>query len=277
MRARCGLTVDWSFFESCHGKCYCDPEGGALKNAARHHEINVSPSQKSEQLKNSEDFYKWARDRSGLAIPKKTLAQKRGRGIYRRFFYWVPSKGTGAVNRANLPKLECEGTSKLHEFVDIGVAGKVSSRRAACHQCDACWAGNRHECENLEFTGRPTHLLITHKDAPTAGVQRMERAALNRDGVSRAEKAEAGSIVCIETHEDEQAHPWVISEVTKTIHEAPAASTPYNPAKDSIHFEPVKAKEPVLEVKLLDTLAPGSTSPTSTLSSPSSYPHDVCA
>ena len=139
------------------------------------------------------------------------------------------------------------------------MAGKVSSRRAACHQCDACWAGNRHECENLDFTGRPTHLLITHKDAPTAGVQRMERAALNRDGVSRAEKAEAGSIVCIETHEDEQAHPWVISEVTKTIHEAPAASTPYNPAKDSIHFEPVKAKEPVLEVKLLDTLAPGST------------------
>ena len=53
----------------------------------------------------------------------------------------------------------------------------------------------------------------------------MERAALNRDGVSRAEKAEAGSIVCIdETHEDEQAHPWVIGEVTKTIHEAPAAS-----------------------------------------------------
>ena len=23
----CGLRVDWSFFESCHGKCYCDPEG----------------------------------------------------------------------------------------------------------------------------------------------------------------------------------------------------------------------------------------------------------
>ena len=34
----CGLKVHWSFFESCHGKCDCDPEGGALKNAARAHE-----------------------------------------------------------------------------------------------------------------------------------------------------------------------------------------------------------------------------------------------
>ena len=37
-----GITIDWSFFESCHGKCYCDPEGGALKNAARLHELHIS-------------------------------------------------------------------------------------------------------------------------------------------------------------------------------------------------------------------------------------------
>ena len=165
----------------------------------------VSPTDTSKQLKDSEAFYKWARDHSGLATPKKTLAQKKGRGIYRRFFYWVPSKGTGAVSRAHLPKLKCDGTSKLHEFVDIGVTGKISSRRAACHQCDACWAGNRHECENIDFTGPPTHLLITREHQPAAGVQRMERAALNRDGLARAEKAEVASVVCIETHEDEQA------------------------------------------------------------------------
>jgi len=28
----CGLTVVWSFFASCHGKCLCDRVGGALKN-----------------------------------------------------------------------------------------------------------------------------------------------------------------------------------------------------------------------------------------------------
>ena len=38
-----------------------------------------------------------------------------------RYFYFIPSKGHGAVDRSRLPKLEAEGTSKLHEFIDIGV------------------------------------------------------------------------------------------------------------------------------------------------------------
>ena len=130
----CGLTVDWSFFESCHGKCYCDPEGGTLKNAARQYELHVSS--RDAQLKDSEAFYLWASTRSGLAKPKKDLAEKKGKGIYRRFFYWVPSKGTGGVDRSRLPTLKAAGTSKLHEFRDIGVGGTVSTRRAACHQCD---------------------------------------------------------------------------------------------------------------------------------------------
>ena len=56
---------------------------------------------------------------------------KQGRGIYRRFFYWIPSKGVGAVNRSRLPTLMAEGTSKLHEFVDVSRPGKVSTRRAS--------------------------------------------------------------------------------------------------------------------------------------------------
>lgn len=42
LRAVCGLGVHWSFFESCHGKCYCDLEGGTLKNAVRQYELNVT-------------------------------------------------------------------------------------------------------------------------------------------------------------------------------------------------------------------------------------------
>lgn len=83
----CGLSIHWSFFESCHGKCYCDPEGGTIKNAARRYELNVTDQ--ALQLKDSEAFYDWAQNRSGLAKPAKSLAEKKGRGIYRRFFYWV--------------------------------------------------------------------------------------------------------------------------------------------------------------------------------------------
>ena len=31
--------------------------------------------------------------------------------------------------------------------------GTVSTRRAACHQCDACWRGDRRACENREYVG----------------------------------------------------------------------------------------------------------------------------
>eukprot|EP00966_Prymnesium_polylepis_P199401 4620698-Prymnesium_polylepis.1 len=128
----CGLKIHWSFFESCHGKCYCDPEGGTLKNAARRFELDVTARDK--QLKDSYALYLWACNESGLALPKKTLAEKKGKGIYRRFFYWVPSKGNGAVDRSRLPELKADdGTSKLHEFTDMGIPGKVMTRRAACH------------------------------------------------------------------------------------------------------------------------------------------------
>ena len=96
----CGLVVDWSFFESCHGKCYCDPEGGTLKNAARAHELRGG--ELKDFIKDSAMLYEWARDKSGLGTPKRKLAEKKGKGIYRRFFYFIPSKGTGAVDRSRL-------------------------------------------------------------------------------------------------------------------------------------------------------------------------------
>ena len=218
------------------------------------------PSQ-ADQLKDSEAFYKWAQNRSGLATPKKTLAQKKGKGIYRRFFYWVPSKGTGAVNRARLPTLKAEGTSKLHEFVDIGVVGRVSTRRASCHQCDKCWLDERtaaRECPNKAFVGMPIELAIVREGVPAAAAARMDRAALNRAALERADRAEKASVVCIETHKDEQTFPWVIGAVVEPVHNAAVASPPYDPTKDAIHLEPVKANEPALSVTLYEALEPGS-------------------
>lgn len=250
------LSVNWSFFESCHGKCYCDPEGGTLKNAARHHELNVSDPTK--QLKDSESLYKWAQYESGLSTPKQSLKHKKGKGIYRRFFYWIPSKGTGAVDRSHLPKLKAEGTSKLHEFVDVGVIGTVSTRRASCHQCDACLDGHRFDCVNKAYVGEPTELKITHEMIPSAAAQRIDRAAVNRDSLARAQLALQDSNICVETHKDEQSYPWVIGLVVTALQPAPMASAPYDPATDLVHFESVKLNEPALQIKLYEGLQPGS-------------------
>lgn len=252
----CGMKIHWSFFESCHGKCYCDPEGGTLKNAAARHELNITNA--ADQLKDSYQMYLWARDKSNLQVPKLSLRQKRGRGIYRRFFHWIPSKGVGAVDRSRVAKWKAEGTSKLHEFVDIGVVGTVSTRRASCHQCTQCWDNDRSNCSNKEYVGMPVELSIVREAVPAMAAARIDRATLNRESISRAEGAMIGSIVCVETHDEEQNYPWLIGVVKQTLKNAPTASAPYDPAKDVVHLEPVRVNEPALELQLYEGLAPGS-------------------
>jgi len=128
--------VVWSFFASCHGKCLCDPEGGALKNTAQHAELH--DGNEGMVMRTSREFYEWAVKDSGLQTPKKKLEEKGGKGIFRRFFYWVPSKGVGAVDRSRLPTYKADkGTARLHEFADIGRPGTLQVRRAACHMCDS--------------------------------------------------------------------------------------------------------------------------------------------
>lgn len=258
MAEGCGLRVNWSFFESCHGKCYCDPEGGVLKNAARHHELTVTD--RYHQLKDSEAVYVWASSVSGLGTPKNSLLQKKGRGIYRRFFYWIPSKGIGAVNRGNLPKLKAEGTSRLHEFLDIGVVGTVSTRRAACHRCDKCWDFERNSCANACYVGQPVELPVIRENVPTTATERINRATINREGSARARNAVVGSVVCVETHKDEQMHPWIIGRVLEGIHDATSASPPFSPTGEvPIQFEPLRACEPALKIQLFEALDVGST------------------
>lgn len=253
-----GLVVNWSFFESCHGKCYCDPEGGAFKNSARHHELCISDP--SEQLRDSENLFDWAQNRSELHRPKLSLQQKKGKGIFRRFFYWVPSKGVGAVNRSRLPKLTAQGTSRLHEFVDIGVVGTVSTRRASCHQCDSCWSGARHNCKNLDYTGHPMELKIVTETVPSAATTRIDRVTMSRDAVTRATNAAKGSTVCFETHKDEQSLPWVLGLIVTAVCNAPSGcSVPYDSSKDPVHFEPIRVNEPAIQVTLYnEPLQPGS-------------------
>ena len=200
---------------------------------------------------------------SGLARPKRSVIEKGGKGIYRRFFYFIPSKGTGAVDRSRLPELHAdEGTSRLHEFVDIGVPGRISTRYASCHRCPSCWSADRGEarsCQNAAYVGAPKEIAITKKSVPTAAVARIDRATLNRAGVERAEQAKEGTVVCFETHDNEQAFPWMIGKVVKTVHEALTASPAYNAERDPFHLDHVRAGDCALQLKLYEALEAGST------------------
>lgn len=250
-----GIRTNWSFFESCHGKCYCDPEGGTLKNAARQGELRA----RVHLCKSSEELYKWAVEESRLATPSQELEAKGGRGIFRRFFYYIPSKGVGAVDRSRQPKFKAEGTSLLHEFIDIGVEGTVLTRRAACHMCRHCWAGERRSCENIAYTGTPEELTIVREKEPVTSLSRVTRLQLDKAGLERAAGAEVGSNVCVETHNGEQTVPWVVGQVVEGMGTAGEGSPAFDASKDAIRFDSVRAGEAALRVQLWEPLEPGST------------------
>lgn len=74
-----------------------------------------------------------------------------------------------------------------------------------------------------------------------------------------AQQASVGSIVCIETHKDEQTHPWVIGEVAQAMQHSPIASSPHDPSRDAVHWEPVRGNEVALQVHVFEPLQLGST------------------
>lgn len=158
-----------------------------------------------------------------------------------------------------MSKWKADGTSKLHEFVDIGVVGVVSTRRAACHRCDSCWGFQRSECANADYVGPPTELTIARENVPTGAVDRINRATRNRDALARAETAALGSVICVETHKEEQTHPWVLGRIEECVHDATTASPPYDSARDAVRLEAIKLGDPVLKVRLYEALDAAST------------------
>ena len=149
-----------------------------------------------------------------------------------------------------MPKLKANGTSRLHEFVDIGVPGTVSTRRAACHMCLNCWAGNRRECDNIEYTGQPTELTITREHEPVVSISRVTRSQLDQDRLERAARAVVDSNVSVETHNTEQTVQWVVGKVMLAEHRAAADSPAFEEGHHTIRFDSFRAGDFVLVVCL---------------------------
>lgn len=120
------------------------------------------------------------------------------------------------------------------------------------------WDCDKRNCENREYTGPPIEVQIKREAAPTAAATRIDRAILNREAIARSEQAAVGCVVCIETHNEEQALPWILGSVVRSVQCAPSTSAPYNPSTGGISFEPVRAGKPALEVTLYEPLQPGS-------------------
>jgi hypothetical protein len=124
--------------------------------------------------------------------------------------------------------------------------------------CPKCWAGNRRECDNIEYTGQPTELTITREHEPAVSLSRVTHSQLDQDGLERAARAVVDSNVCVETHNTEQTVPWVVGKVMSAEHRAAADSPAFEEGRHTIRFDSFRAGDFVLVVRLWEALEPGS-------------------
>ena len=140
------LPTTWSWFCSCHGKCLCDPEGGSCKNAAQFYETR---SENGSHLLSSWDFYAFCE--ANMKDTSKSMKQKKGRGIYRRFFYYVPATGEGSVNYAITRWCGIKGSNSVHQMKGGYTSGLVKCRGRSCH-CVHCYSD---EAQDVDAGGCP--------------------------------------------------------------------------------------------------------------------------
>ena len=130
-----GIRLVHRFFCSCHGKDLSDPEMGRLKEVARQHELR-STEERPTTLKSSEAYYEFLKqNHCKLNVD---IIHKKFKGIYCRVVWFLSSKD---IDR-RWPEVDTlAGSSKLHQFEDIGTAGFVRVRYKSCYTCAACKGG----------------------------------------------------------------------------------------------------------------------------------------
>ena len=81
-----------------------------------------------------------------LKKPTKDLFEKakKGRGIYRRIFFYIPAHGEGYSDHSQDEYEKLDGSIKLNQ-VRITAASTeevdlLEVRGRSCHQCDNCWS-----------------------------------------------------------------------------------------------------------------------------------------
>jgi hypothetical protein len=186
------------------GKCLCDPEGGTCKSAASFYENHSDGG----NLLSSWDFYAFCE--AHLKTPDKPLSKKRGRGIYRRHFYYVPAQGEGAVNY-NIPRwTKIKKSNGIHQMVGGLLAGFVKCRGRSCH-CVPCYRVDYDNCEYFVFMKQ--EMLWEQPDdmvLEAAGHKPELRGDQEKKGHAMAMTAEIGQWSAFLVHGDEA---WMIGKI----------------------------------------------------------------
>jgi len=226
-----GIFVVWNWFCSCHGKCDCDPEGGAFKTSADEYEaLDSALTDRRQTIRNSWELVQFGRDK--LTMPSKDFYSKNGKGVLRRFTHHIPMRGSGAIQRRLVRKADpdiCQfGTTTkipIRSFRRIATDGftgsLLASERPCCRSDCPCMGGGLSgvhdfsQCKTSKYT-KVRHIQIDPLSVvhPTPA-----RGALAFEGARLGLAAALCDKMAIETQSDETPF-WVI-EVTGLAQDVP--------------------------------------------------------
>ena len=265
-----GVRTDWSFFCSCHGKCDCDPEGGAIKTAAGNFEKkgDLGGMRVQAKLPDSAALTKWCIEGSpadsphgahlGLAQPGKSLSSRLLLGkrdaIYRRHFFHVPAAGPQGIKRT-YAVCELKGSARLHSFVDVGQPGRIMIRERSCHQCPNCWAGHDSSgCMDEARFGRAQNVPIARPKAPESSIARVLRDAGGLTPDEMAPQLNDGMMVSVAMDGNDH-EPWFLGRLEGDVAKATAAEAT---AMKEMGYKNVKPGQRVLHLTKFEPFQAGS-------------------
>lgn len=178
------------FRGTAHGKDDSDPELGHHKNAADRWQLRAGDGEVA-RLFTPLDFFKFASTQ--MRHLQKDYYSRKGVGIYRREFHWIPNNGAASINRRihGCNRLGDVGIKKLHFFESIGRPGFVGIRERSCSQCiGACAIGRYDLCRN---TARCGHYRILELSPKTNVPRASTRQHRENGAIQFAESAKPGA------------------------------------------------------------------------------------
>ena len=249
---RHAIHLEWNFFCSCHGKDISDPECGTCKIAARKHEMKHKES-KPTRIRTAEELKNFCEGK--LTRPQRTLQQKNGKGVFKRYFHYVPAAGalhtaehikdspglvnSGAVNRRIRKGTTVKGSSKFHVFADVGLTGHLLCRERGCHVLGCpCWQGEYNRCvqtpRDSNVLAQASHPLLPHNrqiaaDSQAENAVPITRNALCRRGVALAAGLEGelqvGDVIAV--YVEDVSEQMMLGKILKTQYTVTEADAEY--------------------------------------------------
>mmetsp|Transcript_2962 Transcript_2962/g.5491 ORF Transcript_2962/g.5491 Transcript_2962/m.5491 type:complete len:262 (+) Transcript_2962:93-878(+) len=177
----------------------------------------------------------------------KDFHAKKGAGVHRRVFHYVPSHGDDAVDRNIRGCGTLQGIKQIHQMLDIGKPGRLMIRTRSCH-CDSCWIGRYAQCANKKRCGDPREVCLQPKAHRRLAETPAEIAA--NTGLNISREAQKDDIVCVMVRQEHE--PWMLGRVCGSLgsHELKSA------AVDTPHATLVPG-DVVLETRKLEPINPG--------------------